>query len=289
MKNYQNFKPLLVAILAVLFFVAGSQDMFAQNKKNRIRINVDYFKVNDQEHYLNIKASARIDKQTVEVANAELDIMAIVDDEEIELGKAVTSAAGTTKYVIKDFKSLEPDSTGFYNLLVSFGGNDVFKKASKEISFKNADIRAQLITKDSVNYIAAHIIDTKMDSTIADVPLTVQVKRLFRPLKIGEDFYITDEEGAIEVAIEDGIPGLDGNLTLEVVLKDSDDYGTVSTAIIAPIGKNIVRESTFNERTMWSPRGKTPIFLLSLTFSFIIIVWGIFVYLFRNLMKIVKS
>lgn len=289
MKNYQNFKLLFVVILGILFFAAGAQHTFAQNKKERVRINADYVKIDNEEHFINIKASARIDRQTVEVSNIEMDVMQIVNDEEIALGKTVTSAAGLSKFIIKDFKSLEPDSTGMYHLLVSFDGNEKFKKASREVSFKNADIQAELITKDSVNYIAARIIDTSKDTTIANVPLTVQVDRLFRPLKIGEDFYITDENGEIEVAVEEGIPGIDGNLKLEVVLKESEDYGTVRTSLIAPIGKKIVTESTFDQRTMWSPRGKTPIFLLFLTFSFIIIVWGIFVYLFRNLIKIVKS
>ena len=289
MKNYQNFKLLIVAIIGFLFFLSGSQHVLAQNKKNRVRINLEYVKIDNKEHFINIKASARIDRQTVEVAHVDMDVAQIVNDEEKELGNTVTSAAGLSKFVIKDFNSLEPDSTGTYHFIVSFRGNGEFKKASKEISFKNADIEAELVTRDSINYITARIIDTSLDSSVADVPLTVQVKRLFRPLKLGEDFYMTDDNGEIEVAVEDGIPGIDGNLTLEVLLKENDDYGTISSSIIAPIGKKVVRESTFHQRTMWSPRGKTPIFLLFLTFSFIIIVWGIFVYLFRNLIKIVKS
>ena len=95
--------------------------------------------------------------------------------------------------------------------------------------------------------------------------------------------------GQIEVAVPEGIPGVDGNLKLEVVLSESDDYGTVIAQLIAPIGTVIVDESTFDQRTMWSPRGKTPIFLLTLTYSFIFIVWGIFIYLFINLVRIIKS
>ena len=92
--------------------------------------------------------------------------------------------------------------------------------------------------------------------------------------------YNTDDDGEIQVPIEDGIPGIEGNLKLEVVLSESDDYGTVIAQLTAPIGTVIVDESTFDQRTMWSPRGKTPIFLLTLTYSFIFIVWGIFIYLF---------
>jgi hypothetical protein len=289
MKKYQNFRLLTVTILGIVVLFAGTQNGFSQNEKNKIRISADFVNVQNKEQFINIKAIARIDKQTVEVSDAEFVIFQVVNDEEIEIGKTVTSAKGTSKFIIKDFKSLQADSTGTYNLLIVFSGNDAYRKASKDLSFKNAEILAELVTRDSINYISAKLMDRSTDSVLAEIPLSVQVQRLFRPLKIGEDFYTTDENGEIEVAIEDGIPGIDGILTLEVVLKESDDFGTVKALLEAPIGKVVVSESTFNERTMWSPRGKTPVFLLFLTFSFIIIVWGIFVYLIRNLFKIVKS
>ena len=289
MKKYQNFRLLTVTILGMLFLFVGMHNGFGQNEKNKIRLNADFVNVQGKEQFINIKASARIDKQTVEVSNAELEIFQVVDDEEIALGKTVTSANGTCKFIIEDFQSLQADSSGTYNLSIVFSGNEAYKKASKDLSFKNAEIRAGLVTRDSINYVSAKLVDKSTDSVLADFPLRVQVQRLFRPLKIGEEFYTTDENGEIEVAVEDGIPGIDGNLILEVVLKESDDFGTVKALLDAPIGKVIVSESTFNQRTMWSPRGKTPLFLLFLTFSFIIIVWGIFVYLIRNLFKIVKS
>ena len=143
--------------------------------------------------------------------------------------------------------------------------------------------------KDSINYVSAKLLDVMTDSSVAEAALDVRVDRLFRPLRIGDTSFETDENGEIEVAIEDGIPGVDGNLKLEVVLNESDDYGTVIASVVAPIGTVIVDESTFDQRTMWSPRGKTPIFLLTLTYSFIFVVWGIFIYLFINLVRIFKS
>ncbi|MGB5204645.1 MAG: hypothetical protein WBN63_10690, partial [Eudoraea sp.] len=111
----------------------------------------------------------------------------------------------------------------------------------------------------------------------------------FSPLKIGEEFNFRDENGTIFVPIEDGIPGLDGNLNIEVVLQDSDDYGTVKAIINAPIGKPIVEESTFDQRTLWSPRSKTPIFILFFTGGLIFGTWGIIIYLITNLFKISKN
>ena len=289
MKKYNITYILSLFLVISLNLTLGSNELNAQTKKNKARINADYVQSIGDEHYLNIKASARIDKKTVEVAHIELTILQELNDEEIEIGKTKTDASGISKFVIEDFSDLQADSLGFYNLVVNFTGNESFKRASRDVSFKNADIKAKWIVKDSINYVSAKLIDTQLDSALAEMPLNVRVVRLFRPLKIGEDYYDTDENGEIEVAVEDGIPGIDGNLKIEVVLNESDDYGTVIAHLTAPIGTVIVDESTFDQRTMWSPRGKTPIFLLALTYSFIIIVWGIFLYLFINLVRIIKS
>ena len=89
-----------------------------------------------------------------------------------------------------------------------------------------------------------------MDSLLPGENLSVSVDRLFKPLKIGKDFYKTDDSGAIEVQIEDGIPGVDGVLDLLVVLAESDDYGTVTTRLSAPVGVSFEKEDTFDKRTM---------------------------------------
>lgn len=286
MKKLMQFRSVLLLLFAS-FFVSG---IYGQSdKKERIRLNAAFVHVIDKEHYLNIKASARVNKETVEVADAELIISQELEDEEIELGTTRTNASGVSKFVIDDFNALQADEEGVYHITVSFTGNDDFKRGSKEVSFKIADITAELVTKDSVNYVSARLTDKQLDSAIAEVPLTVQVDRLFRPLKIEKDFFMTDESGEVEVAIPDGIPGVDGKLQLEVVLNESDDYGTVKRILEAQIGKPIVDESTFDQRTMWSPRGKTPVFLLAVTYSFGFVVWGIFVYLFFNLIRIYKS
>ena len=192
-------------------------------------------------------------------------------------------------FVIKNINSIQSDSSKVYNLLISFKGNDSFKKAKKRISFKDADIIAKMVVKDSVNYISATLIDPNTNSPIIEQDLTIQVQRLFGPLILGEEFNTTDDDGAIFVPIEEGIPGVDGNLILEVVLNDSDDYGTVKALVNAPIGTLIVDESTFDDRTMWSPRNKTPIFLLIFPNLLIIGIWGLIVYLIINLFKISKS
>ena len=290
MKNQLNFRLIFLAFISVVLLTTSFQNIYAQKaKKNKVRLKAQYVKIMDGEIYFDISATSRVKKKNVSVSHVDILVYNEVDDEKIKLGEATTNVVGKSKFALPNINALKPDSTNTYTVSFSFKGNDTFKKAKKSISFKNADINAKVITKDSINYITATLIDTSIDNPIIEESLNVQVERLFRPLPIGEEFNYTDENGTILVPIEEGIPGVDGILTLEVVLNDSDDYGTVKALVKAPVGVPIIEESTFNERTMWSPRNKTPIFLLIFPNILIFGIWGLFIYLIINLFKISKS
>ena len=285
-----NSRLFLFVIISAFIFNIGSPGLYAQKaKKNKARLNVQYVKIMDGEIYFDIKASARIKKKNVKISNIDLSISNELEEESIKLGETSTNMDGEARFVLKSLNAIKPDSSNTYNITVSFKGNESFKKAKKNISFKDAIIEAKIITKDSVNYISAVLTDTETKNPIVDESLTVQVQRLFKPLRIGEEFNNTDEDGSIIVPIEEGIPGVNGNLTLEVVLNESDDFGTVKAMVTGSIGVPIVDESTFDQRTMWSPRNKTPIFLLIFPNLLIIGIWGFIVYLILNLFKLSKS
>ncbi|RLD28680.1 MAG: hypothetical protein DRI75_05900 [Bacteroidetes bacterium] len=289
MKNLLNYRFIFLLLVSIFLFSSSFQNLNAQNaKKNKVRLKADYVKIMNEEVYFNIRATSRIGKKNTNVSNIDVTVYNEFDDDKVELGTITTDMKGSSKFVVKDFNSLKADSTNTYNILISFKGNEEFSKASKRITFRNANIEAKLITKDSINYITAKLLDASKDSLISDASLTVQVQRLFQPLFIGDEFNITDEYGTISVPIEKGIPGIDGNLNIEVVLDAHDDFGTVKAIVIAPIGTPIIDESTFDKRTMWSPRNKTPIFLLIFPNLIIFGMWGLIVYLIYNLFKISK-
>ena len=290
MINSKHIDYLFLIFISAAFFSSAINKIYSQDdEKHRIRLKADYFKEMDGDNYVQIGAISKIDKETISVGNIELSIENEYYDDIIELGSVKTNMNGESKFLIKEFDQLKADSNNVYNLNIVFKGNDTYKRASKSISFKDAIIKANLITKDSTNYVNATLIDKTTDSIIEGESLVVQVKRLFRPLIIGEPLNYTDETGSIMVPVEDGIPGVNGILTLEVVLKDNDDYGTVKKSFDAAIGVPIKDESTFDDRTMWSPRNKTPLLLLIipnlLTFS----LWGIIIFLIFNLYKIYRS
>lgn len=285
-KNQLNFRSIFLVLITMCFITAGFQSLNAQNK---VRLKADYVKIMNDKSYIDITATSKIKKQNTKVSNIDIDVYNVVGEEKINLGNIHTNKDGQGRFIIKNLNTVKLDSTNIYNFFISFKGNDSFKKTSKRISFKNVDIEAKIITIHGINNITATLTDTSSDIPIINEPLNVQLQRLFRPLIIGKEFNNTDENGAIVVPIEEGLPGVDGILTFEVVLNDSDEYGTVKAIVNAPIGVPIVDESTFDQRTMWSPPTKTPIFLWIFPNLLILGVWGTIVYLIINLFKISKS
>ena len=286
MKNKTIIKNFFLVCICLL--IGASAQAQKKVKKNSVRLKIEYVKIMNGEVTFNVKASSRVDRKNVNLENISLSIFNVVNDESLPIGKITTDTNGLGKLTLENINSIQPDSTLIYTVKASFKGNDSFKKASKSVSFQNANINAKLVTKDSINYIAATLIDTSTGLPLGNESLGVQVQRLFKPLQIKE-FNITDDIGTILVPIPTEIPGIDGILNIEVVLNDSDNFGTVKALIEAPIGIPIVDESTFDQRTMWSPRNKTPIFLLIFPNILIFGIWGLIIYLFINLFKISKS
>ncbi|HSQ47095.1 MAG TPA: hypothetical protein VLM44_09275 [Lutibacter sp.] len=282
MRNQLITRHFFLVVLSVFLYTSS----FAQD---RVRLKAEYVKIMNEGSYFDIQATAKVNDENVNVSKIELIIYNLVGDEQVEIGKTITNMQGKSRFKLKDLNTIKPDSSNTYNIDISFAGNDAFSDASKSIVFKDAAIEAKLVTIDSINYVTATLIDKSTDSLLIGQSLKVQIQRLFKSLPIGEEFNETDEDGTILVPIPEGIPGVDGILAIEVILSESEEFGTVKTIVKAPIGKHVVDESTFDQRTMWSPRNKTPLFLLIfpniLTFG----IWGIIIYLILNLIKINKS
>ena len=200
MNNLKSTYCMFLIVFFTTLLTTPFHTIYGQDaEKHKVRLKADYYKVMNGENYIQIGAIARIDKETVSIPNIELTIENEYYDDLTELGSIKTNMKGEGKFIIPAFKLLKSDSSHVYNINILFKGNDTYKKASKSITFKDAVIEANLITKDSVNYVAATLIDTATDSVISGESLTVQIKRLFRSLKIGEEFNYTDEMGSIMV------------------------------------------------------------------------------------------
>ncbi|MGB5236520.1 MAG: hypothetical protein WBM43_11695 [Flavobacteriaceae bacterium] len=261
----------------------------AQDKKERLRIGAVYTKIMDGPVYLDLSTSARIDRSNVKVPDIGLDVFYEVDGEEYPLGEVRTGANGDVRFTMDNPGQIQPDSTGLYILSATFEGDDTFRRASRSIEFRDAAIRASLKTQDSINYIEASLSDTVLDSLVEGALIKVQVKRMFKPLQISEEFLMTDTNGSILVPVPGDIPGKDGILDIEVVIEENDTFATVKTSLEAKVGTPIAHISTYDQRALWARSSKSPIFILIFTGVLIFGAWGLVIYLIINMYRIAKN
>ena len=148
MKNHLNFRFIFLALVSAFFVVTSFQNLNAQNiKKNKVRLKADYVKIMDGDSYIDISATSKIDKKNTEVSNIDLIVFNEFEEDEIILGNITTNMHGKSRFILNDLNIIKPDSINVFNFKIIFKGDDAFKKASKRISFKDANIEAKIITK----------------------------------------------------------------------------------------------------------------------------------------------
>lgn len=289
MKNRFSI-PYIFKFLIVLFILIVGNVGLAQAKKEKLRLSVQHFKTSETEVYLNTLARFKGENGFENIANVPLEIFQVFENDSlVSLGTSTTDSKGVSKFIIKDYRQHVSDTVSTFSYLVAFEGDDSFKSAEQDVTVTDISLKAEVKMIDSLYYVVARLSNPKDDSPIIEGELKVRLNRLFRPLTIGDDTNFTDDNGEISVEIPTNLPGENGSLTFEVVMDDSDTYGTVIASVESPIGVPIVDQSTFDERTLWSPRNKTPLFLWIFPNLIIFGIWTVIVLSILNLVNIYKS
>ena len=158
------------------------------------------------------------------------------------------------------------------------------RDASMVISFNDdslKEIKVKLLEKDS----------TGRGTPIEGADIKFYVQRLFSLLPIGNDNNFTDDLGEVTVNFPTDLPG-DGGGNLEVFIKleDDDDYGNIIASSTLPWGSDMLKvKDTFDERSMWSSRDKTPYYLLIIPNLILLAVWLVIFYLINTLVRIYRG
>lgn len=273
----------LITIVLFFCFVSNS---FGQDKKN-MNLAVQYVKIMKEQSQLKIAAQFKGDNGFEPCKYIYFNIYktdTIDDAKSVKIGKILTNSVGKATFTIpKKFVA----TSEVYSVKVE--NNKFFEDKEEASIIKDANIEASIEKGDSIYNIKARLTDANNQPIVGE-SLEVGLKRLFGNMPIGEkESYDTDEDGTITVPIDAGLTGVDRKLNFQIVLKESDVYGTVIYNQLAKSGVAIVDKSTFNQSTMWSPPTKTPLFLWIIPNTILISIWSILVFLVFNLFKIYKS
>lgn len=286
MKKLTIFGRKISSLMTIVMLCCFIGNSFAQDKKN-MNLAVQYLKIMKEESQLKIAAQFKGDNGFEPCKYIYFNVYktdTIDDTKSVRIGKILTNSVGRALFSIpKNFVG----ASGVYTVKVE--DNKFFEDKEEMAIVKDATIEASIEKEDGIYTIKARLTDSN-NEPIAGESLEVGLKRLFGTMPIGEEeSYETDEDGSIAVPIDAGLTGVDGKLNFQVVLSESDVYGTLINNQNTKFGKPIVDQSTFNQRTMWSPPTKTPLFLWIIPNTILISIWSILLFLVFNLFKIYKS
>ncbi|MFK5958819.1 MAG: hypothetical protein QM495_08110 [Lutibacter sp.] len=284
MKN-DNYIKQTIFTICILFFGFSSVTINAKSKKLKARISIQYIKESGQNN-LAIAAKYKEGKLFKMGRGFKLKVYSVMDNDSLVfLEDVVLNPQG--KFNLNINKAFEKVQKS-YTFKVIFAGSEKFKKAKKTITIKIANLTSKLIiSKDKKYSIEATLTDVE-GNPIPETEVNVQLDRLFSPLPVGNGIYFTNENGTIVAPIKEIMPGINGKLNYEVLLKDNDDYGTIKSVVKTAIGKEIKDLSTFDQRTMWSPPTMAPWADLIVPNLLILGIWGTLVILVINLFRISK-
>lgn len=279
-------KTILVWVLCSFGILALSPSVNAQEKA-KPRLSVEYKKVMGSNPVIFAQVKYKDDKTYLPGDNILLNVYwQVTEDSLAPVGEMTTNAEGEGEFQITFLPDSPGDTVIQYEFLVKLEKNDRFKKAKKAVKFMTSFLTTEVVQKDSINYVSAQLVDGAGEPMVGE-DLAVKVERLFAPINLGKSSYETDDDGRILVAVEEPIPSKTGELVFNVIF-EGRKYGTVKSVLESNIGMKMDDLSTFDQRTMWSPIGKTPIFLLVFANILIFGIWIVIFILVRNLFKIKK-
>jgi hypothetical protein len=209
------------------------------------------------------------------------------------LGKVVTAANGAGRVAIPaSFKAVW-DTSDTFNFLAESDAVKGEEALSSEITIKKAILVIDTTSSDGIRTMSASLKAKQGQEWIPvkDIEMRLSIKRLLGNLTVGEEeTYTSDSTGIASAEFKkDSMPGdVKGNIMLVASVEDNDDYGNLMVEKQVLWGIPSKADTHFWHRTLWSTGDRAPLWLLFIAISIIVGIWGVIIYLIRQLIVIKK-
>jgi hypothetical protein len=294
MKKFKN-KRFIYLLLPCLLLVNGA--ITAQDKDSVVSkevVKLRYFNENNSMQYLLLESTIKAGKKITPQVNKVFQLYLDSNKAENLIGKVYTGKDGKAKaFIPPALKTIWEASPKHIFIAVAEATS---KEEETAYEFEMTKARLTLDTSSeegakSIRVLAEQLVDGEWVPA-PDVEMKVGVQRLGGILSAGEEeAYTTDSSGTVTVEVKrDSLPGdAKGNIVLAARVDDNDTYGNLLVTQTVPWGV-VVKPGTsfFDQRTLWSTRFRTPLWLLLMAYAIVIGVWGAIIYLAVQIAKIKK-
>jgi hypothetical protein len=257
-------------------------------------LSISYFLPANNVPYLEVTTKKKVGRKFEPVKNVPLNIYFDEVEQKNLLGKVITDTIGKGRIGLPpSFKSTW-DSVDEFKFLAQSDSSAGKEALSADVTIKKAILTVDTTSVDGVRTVIGELKEKNGDALVPvkDVDMQLSIKRMLGNLPVGDEAtYTSDSTGVSSAEFKrDSIPGDEkGDITLVAEVDDNDTYGTLITEKRINWGKTIEHpKNFFAQRTLWSTRSETPIWLLLTVSSIVIGIWGTIIYLLFQILKIKK-
>ncbi len=261
-----------------------------------VRLSVQFRSEADRSMNITATAGAKINSRLSPVPGLLIKFYLDEESENNLIGDSHTDSNGKAAVSIPASLLSKWNESDEHTLIASSPDTLQFSSSSNDITVGKGKIVIDTFGESNSHSIQVTALSKSNDGwiPIKDMEILLGVKRLDGSvLKFTEDgSFTTDSSGKVIVELTDTtIKGdEDGKITLLAKCEDNDDFGTIISEKEVYWGKKTEFKSDFfQNRTLWSTRFRTPIWLLVLVYGMSIGIWATIFYVFRQIYKIKKA
>lgn len=289
-----NNQHKLFIIMLFLFGTAISNINAQDSTASTTVLSVHYFLTENKVPYLDVSTKKKVGRKFEPVMGIPVKVYFGEAEEKNLLGKIITGINGEGRVGLPASFKATWDSLNEFKFVGVSDSSAGVASLNGDITIKKAILVIDTTSAGGTRTVNAQLEEKKGNEwvPVKEIEMKLGIKRMLGNLTVGEaETYTSDSTGMASAEFKrDSMPGDEkGNLILVARVEDNDDYGNLVVEKTVPWGVAIKPEKNFfDQRTLWSTRLRTPVWLLFMVYSIIIGVWGTIIYLVLQIVKIKK-
>ncbi len=290
MSRYLRSVILLNLVFAIFYAQANAQD----STQAPTILGISYFLPANNVPYLAISTKKKVGRKFEPVRNIKINVYCNGETAANLLGTVTTAENGIAKLGFPPSFRNTWDSLNEFKFIAMSDSAAGQEPLNTDITIKKAILIVDTTSQDGTRMVTGELKEKNGSdwTPVKDIDMKLSVKRMDGNLSVGDkDTYTSDSAGVSSAQfMRDSIPGdAKGNITLVAQVDDNDTYGNLVAERTVSWGRAFAPPTNFfSQRTLWSTRFRTPIWLLAIAYSTVIGVWGTIIYIIFQLVRIKK-
>ena len=278
--------PLLFALLTNP--VAAQEDSVVAKELVKLK----YFNDNNGVQFLILENSLKTGKKIEPLKNKVFQLYLDSNKTENLIATVTTDKNGKAKSFLPPSLKAAWAASPLHKFIAVATGKE--EETAAELEIIKSKIKIDTAIEEGTRRITVQVMKYENSEWVPanEVEMKVGIQRLGGILSAGdEESYTTDSSGTVSVELtKDSLPGDEkGNMVLVAKVEDNDQYGNLLVQKTVPWGVALKTDkSFFDQRTLWTTRFRTPLWLLFMAYSIVIGVWGTIIYLVLQIIRIKK-